>query len=128
MPWLRRLVFRALAQTVSLRPVTPEAWVRSYNSSCGFCGGQSVTGTGSPPPPPRLSFYSFIIIPPLLHSYSRNIFRTRRTSGRSQGNLKKKCSFRYRATLDKTFLSRYFSAYFLLDVSVFANIIGCISQ
>jgi hypothetical protein len=37
---------RAMAQAVSLRPLTAEARVRSRVSPCGICGGQSGTGTG----------------------------------------------------------------------------------
>jgi hypothetical protein len=37
---------RAMAQVVSRRPLTVEAWVRSRVSPCGICGGQSGTGTG----------------------------------------------------------------------------------
>jgi hypothetical protein len=42
---------RAMVQAVSRRPLTAEAWVRYRASPCGICGGQSGTGTGSPPPP-----------------------------------------------------------------------------
>jgi hypothetical protein len=37
---------RAMAQAVSLRPLTAEARVRSRVGPCGICGGQSGTGTG----------------------------------------------------------------------------------
>jgi hypothetical protein len=37
---------RAMAQAVSRRPPTAEAWVRSRVSPCGICVGQSGTGTG----------------------------------------------------------------------------------
>jgi hypothetical protein len=40
---------RAMAQAVSRRPLTAEAWVQSRFSPCGVCGGQSGTGTGFPP-------------------------------------------------------------------------------
>jgi hypothetical protein len=40
---------RAMAQAVSRRPPTAEAWVRSRVSPCGICGGQSGTGTGFSP-------------------------------------------------------------------------------
>jgi hypothetical protein len=40
---------RAMAQTVSRRPPTAEAWVLSRLSPCGICGGQSGTGTGFSP-------------------------------------------------------------------------------
>jgi hypothetical protein len=40
---------RAMAQAVSLRPLTAEARVRSRVSPCGICGGQSSTGTGFSP-------------------------------------------------------------------------------
>jgi hypothetical protein len=39
---------RAMAQAVSRRPVTAEAWVGSRVGPCGICGGQSGTGTGFP--------------------------------------------------------------------------------
>jgi hypothetical protein len=35
-----------MAQAVSRRPPTAEAWVRSGVGPCGICGGQSGTGTG----------------------------------------------------------------------------------
>jgi hypothetical protein len=38
---------RAMAQTVSCRPLTAEARFRSRISPFGICGGQSGTGTGS---------------------------------------------------------------------------------
>jgi hypothetical protein len=38
----------AMIQTVSRRPLTAEARVRSRVSPCGICGGQSGTGTGFP--------------------------------------------------------------------------------
>jgi hypothetical protein len=37
---------RAMAQAVSRRPLTAEAWVRAWLIPCGMCGAQSVTGTG----------------------------------------------------------------------------------
>jgi hypothetical protein len=40
---------RAMAQAVSRRPLTAEAWVRSRVSPCRICGGQNGTGTGFPP-------------------------------------------------------------------------------
>jgi hypothetical protein len=36
---------RAMAEAVSRRPVTAEAWLRSRVSPCAICGGQSGTGT-----------------------------------------------------------------------------------
>jgi hypothetical protein len=36
----------AMAQVVSRRPLTAEAWVRARVNPCGICGGQSGTGTG----------------------------------------------------------------------------------
>jgi hypothetical protein len=38
-----------MAQAVSRRRLTAEAWVRSRVDSCGICGGQSGTGTGFSP-------------------------------------------------------------------------------
>jgi hypothetical protein len=38
-----------MAQAVSRRPPTAEAWVRSRVSPCGICGGQSGIGTGFSP-------------------------------------------------------------------------------
>jgi hypothetical protein len=38
-----------MAQAVSRRPPTAEAWVRSLVSPRGICGGQSGTGTGFSP-------------------------------------------------------------------------------
>jgi hypothetical protein len=35
---------RAMAQAVSRRAVTAEAWVRARVNPCGICGGQSGTG------------------------------------------------------------------------------------
>jgi hypothetical protein len=43
------IICRAMAQAVSRRPLTAETWVRSRVSPCGFCGGQSGTGTGFSP-------------------------------------------------------------------------------
>ena len=40
---------RAMAQAVSRRPLTAEAWVRSRVSPCRICGRQSGTGTGFSP-------------------------------------------------------------------------------
>ena len=40
---------RAMAQAVSRRSLTAKARVRSRVSPCGFCGGQSATGTGFSP-------------------------------------------------------------------------------
>jgi hypothetical protein len=58
-----------MAQAVSRRPPSAEAWVRSRVSPCGICGGQSGTETGlSPPPPPQvLRFSPANFIPPMLH-------------------------------------------------------------
>jgi hypothetical protein len=42
----RRLVRRAIAQAVSRRPLTLEAWVEFQVGPCEICGGQSGTGTG----------------------------------------------------------------------------------
>jgi hypothetical protein len=38
-----------MAQAVSRRPLTAEAWVRSRVIPCWICGGQSGTGTGFSP-------------------------------------------------------------------------------
>jgi hypothetical protein len=35
-----------MAQAVSHRSLTVEAWVRARVNPCGICGGQSGTGTG----------------------------------------------------------------------------------
>jgi hypothetical protein len=54
---------RAMAQEVSRRPPTAEAWVRSRVSLCGICGGQSGTGTGLP----RVIRFSPVnFVPPVL--------------------------------------------------------------
>jgi hypothetical protein len=37
---------RAVAQVVSRRPLTVEAWVRAWVNPCGISGGQSGNGTG----------------------------------------------------------------------------------
>jgi hypothetical protein len=37
---------RTMAQAASLRPLTAEVRVRAQVNPCGFCGVQSVTGTG----------------------------------------------------------------------------------
>jgi hypothetical protein len=39
---------RAMTQAVSRRPITTEATVRTWVSSCEICGGQSGTETGFP--------------------------------------------------------------------------------
>jgi hypothetical protein len=50
-----------MAQAVSRRPLTAEAWVRFRLGPCGICGGQSGTGTGFSPStsvfPLSISFY-----------------------------------------------------------------------
>jgi hypothetical protein len=38
-----------MAQAVSRRPLTAEAWASSRLSPCGICGGQIGTGTGFSP-------------------------------------------------------------------------------
>jgi hypothetical protein len=38
-----------MAQVVSRRPLTAEAWVRAWVNPCGICSGQSGTGTGFSP-------------------------------------------------------------------------------
>jgi hypothetical protein len=55
---------RAMAQAVSRRPLTAEAWVRSQVSPCEICGGQSDTGTGFSP---SCRFSPVNFIPLLLH-------------------------------------------------------------
>jgi hypothetical protein len=40
---------RAMAQVVSRRSLTAEAWVRARINPCGICGGQSGTGIGFSP-------------------------------------------------------------------------------
>jgi hypothetical protein len=52
------------AQTVSPRPLTAEARVRSRISPCGVCGGQSGTGTGFSP---SCRFSPVNFIPLVLH-------------------------------------------------------------
>jgi hypothetical protein len=37
-----------MAEAVSRRPPTADAWIRSRVSPCGICGGRSGTGTGFP--------------------------------------------------------------------------------
>jgi hypothetical protein len=56
---------RAMAQAVSRRHLTAEAWFRSRVSPCGICGGQSGTGTGFFPQELRFSPVNFI--QPVLH-------------------------------------------------------------
>jgi hypothetical protein len=53
----------AMAQVVSRRPLTMEAWVRARVNPCGICGGQSGTGTGFSPSSSVLPCH---IIPPSL--------------------------------------------------------------
>jgi hypothetical protein len=53
-----------MAQAVSLRPITAEAWVRFRVGPCEICGEQSGTGTGFSLVL-RLSHVDFI--PPVLH-------------------------------------------------------------
>jgi len=36
----------AIAQAIHHQPVAVQAWVQSQARPCGFCGGQSETGTG----------------------------------------------------------------------------------
>jgi hypothetical protein len=55
---------RAMAQAVSRRPLTAEAWVRSQVSPCGICGGQRGTGTGFSP---STSVVPVNFIPPVFH-------------------------------------------------------------
>jgi hypothetical protein len=40
---------RAMAQAVSHRLFTAEAWVRAWVNPCWICGGQNGTGTGFSP-------------------------------------------------------------------------------
>jgi hypothetical protein len=44
-----------MAQAVSRRPLTAEAWVRARVNPCEICGGKSGTGTGQYAIPPLLS-------------------------------------------------------------------------
>ena len=86
-PWLRRSVAgwpchgsgsqspvgRAMAQAVSRRPLAVEVHVRSQDSPCETCGGQSGTLTVFSP---STSVSPVSIIPPLLHTHSF-IYHTR---------------------------------------------------
>ena len=45
-----------MIQTVSLRPFTTEAWIRSQVSTCDICGGQRGTGTVFSPSMVYLAF------------------------------------------------------------------------
>jgi hypothetical protein len=54
---------RAVAQAVSHRPLTAEAWFRARFNPCGICGGKSGTGTGFSP---SFSVFPVNIIPPSL--------------------------------------------------------------
>jgi hypothetical protein len=61
--WLVTLYLgHAMAQVVSCRPLTVEAWVLARVNPRGICGGQSGTGTGF-----SLEFFSF----PLSISFHR---------------------------------------------------------
>jgi hypothetical protein len=62
--FLKSILGRAMAQVVSRRPLTAEAWVRARVNPCGICGGQSGTGTGFSPSYLVLSCQ--YIIPPSL--------------------------------------------------------------
>jgi hypothetical protein len=57
---------RTMAQAVSRRPPTAEAWVRARVSPFGFCGGQSGIETGFSP---SSSVSPVSIIPPELRIY-----------------------------------------------------------
>jgi hypothetical protein len=52
---------RSMAQVVSRRPLTAEAWVRAQVDPCEICGGQIGTGAGFSP-----SFFFRCHIPPSL--------------------------------------------------------------
>jgi hypothetical protein len=53
-----------MAQEVSRRPLTAEAWVRARVNPCRICGGQRGTGTGFSPS--SSVFPCQYIIPPSL--------------------------------------------------------------
>jgi hypothetical protein len=57
---LNMFIGRAMAQVVSRRPLTAEAWVCARVNPCGICGGQSGTGTGFSP--------SSSVFPSIYHS------------------------------------------------------------
>jgi hypothetical protein len=58
---------RAMAQTVSRRPLTSEARFRVQVSPRGFCGEEGVTGQVFSPS--FSVFFLLVIIQPLLHTY-----------------------------------------------------------
>jgi hypothetical protein len=64
-----------MAQAVSRRPLTAEAWVRSRVSPCWICGGQGGTGTGFHP--------SSSVFPCQFHSTGAPLYG--KTNNKSQG-------------------------------------------
>jgi hypothetical protein len=59
-----------MAQAVSRRPLTAKAWVRARVNTCGVCGGQNGTRTGSSQ---SSSFFPANIIPPWLSTLTYHL-------------------------------------------------------